>query len=516
MGGFDRVVSILLALLERVTMDTTPETPNGIGRTLLSAAGRLTAGNIVSRAISFFTGIVAARILTDVEFGGFGAVQSAVSMTGTLATFALGLAATRYVARYRAEDEERAADIARVVLLAAGVSVCVVGVGFLVAVPWLARTVMSEPSLVTPLRLGVIYMVGVVGFGVASGVLLGYERYAATAIAAVAQNAVILLAILWLSPHMRLTGTIFAHALGFGSSFALALWFLRKDLGRFSLSRLRATFRTDLRELARFCLPHSLSAFALAPAGATAAVLLARSEPGGYSELGYFTAGQRYYLLILFFSGFIGSALLPVFSRLSADTDGSRRGLDYGLIGTGMLAVPLGVAIILAAPVLMSIFGPVYTRHWAVLIPIAAWATTEAVSGVLGVSLMARGQQWFVFAQQTSFAVALVVLSFLLRPFGAPGLAGAYFGGIVLVATWSFLPMRDLLKPSGRALVAYLMSFILTTGAAVISITLPDGWHLAAAPIGAALAFAVYLLLLEDHERAALFGTVRRVFPVRG
>jgi hypothetical protein len=220
--------------------------------------------------------------------------------------------------------------------------------------------------------------------------------------------------------------------------------------------------------------------------------------------------------LILFFSGFVGSALLPIFSRLSTDPDDSRRGLDYGLIGTGMLAVPLGVGIILAAPILMGIFGPAYTRHWTVLIPIAAWATTEAVGGVLGISLVARGRQWFVFAQGTSFAVALVGLSFLLRPFGAPGLAGAYLGGIVVVGAWSFLPMRHLLKPSGRALAAYLMSFVLTAAAAIITLLIPDGWHLAAAPVGAALAFGAYLSLLEDQERTALFATVRRKAPTSG
>lgn len=490
-----------------------PGGPTGVGQTLVGAAGRLSAGNIASRAISFFTGIVAARILTDIEFGGFGAVQTAVTTAGTLATLALGLAATRYVARFRNESSARAADIARLILLVSTVSTFVIGICFLGGIPWLAQRVMVQPSIEEPLRAGVLYMAGVVGFGVASGVLLGYERYAATAVAAIVQNGVILGGVVLLGPEMRLTGVILAQALGFGASWLLALWFLRKELRGFSKERFRSTVRADLRELARFSVPHSLSALILTPAGSIAVVLLARSQPNGYAELGYFTAGQRYYLLILFVGGFIGSALLPVLSRLSSDPVDSARGLDYGLIGTGLLVVPVGVAVIFSAPALMTIFGPTYRSHWVVLIPIAAWATIEAVGGVLSIALMARGQQWFVFAQQASFALALVVLSVPLRTMGAPGLAAANLGGLLFVAAWSFLPMKDRLRPSRRAVTAYLLSLIMTGAAAIISITLPPGWFVIVAPIGAGVAFFAYLSLLGSAEKEALLKALRHGLP---
>ena len=486
-------------------MNDEPLVAGGVGTRLLGAAGRVTAGNIVSRVLSFATGIAAARILSEVEFGGFGAVQTAVSMGATISSLALGLAATRYVAKYRSERPDEAADIARLVLIVSFVSVAVAASALFIAAPWIARTVFNEPFLANPLRLSAIYMVGIVGQGVASGVLMGYERFGASAVSSILQNLAIFVGVLSFSPSMRLTGTIVVHAVGFGISSAFILWVLRDVLGGLRPASISRAWRVHRSELVRFCTPHTLAGLLIAPAAWASTVLLARSEPDGLAELGFFTAAQRFYLLILFVSGFLGSVLLPILSSTGHDRAESARAMDYGLIGTGLLVVPLSVAVVFASPLLMRSFGDAYASHWTVLLPMAAWASAEAAGATIGFALIARGHQWFAFLQQAGYALALLTFAFLLRSRGAPGLAAAHLGAIAAVIVVSLPALRKKLDLSARAITAYSLAGVIPLACGLLSLIL-DGWlRLGVGAIAAGAAGLFYLRLLTPEERNGLY-----------
>lgn len=486
-------------------MSTQEAVEPGLGTRLIGAAGRVTVGNVLSRVLSFITGIAAARILTTVEFGGFGAVQGAVSLAATLSSLSLGIAATRYVAKYRADDPERSRQMAQLVMLIATVSSVVSGLGLFLSAPWIARSVLAQPFLENPMRLASLLMVGTVVSGVASGVLLGLERFTAGAVTAVVQNAVILAGVLSVGDHLRLTGTIAVHALGFGAALLLSLVFL-KDLLVGVAPKFRERFRENVGELARFCLPHTLGAFAIMPAVSAGTVLLARSQPAGYSELGFFTAGQRFFLLISFVSNFLMTALFPLLSRLSSDEASSRKVIDYGVVGTGLLILPLCTAMAFAAPLLMRLFGPAYESHWVVLLPIIAWAAHDSVGGVLGISLISHGHQWFRFFQQGAYAVALVGFALALRSFGAPGLAGAHLASVTLVAVLSVRPILRVLPVSRRAMIVYAYAATLPLGAGAVSLAMEGMWRWVAGTGFTAATLLLILALLTAEERARLLG----------
>src|SRR5216110_904442 len=94
---------------------TLPERPS-IGRSLVRASGLVALGNVSSRLIALVTAVFTARLLTEIEFGAFGVVQGALNMFAIAASLNLGVAATRYVAVYRALDPERARAIVRVMI----------------------------------------------------------------------------------------------------------------------------------------------------------------------------------------------------------------------------------------------------------------------------------------------------------------------------------------------------------------------------------------------------------------
>src|SRR5437016_1875069 len=57
-----------------------------LGRRLFRSAGWITVGNTSSRILSLISAIIAARLLSQPEFGTFGLIQSTLSTFGVLAT----------------------------------------------------------------------------------------------------------------------------------------------------------------------------------------------------------------------------------------------------------------------------------------------------------------------------------------------------------------------------------------------------------------------------------------------
>ena len=93
------------------------------------SADDLTWINLAVRTVTVFaTGIVLARwALTKKEFGAWGILQTTVGLFGLLAGFGLGMAASRYVALYRASDPAPAVAEEAVVSVPEGATIALTG-----------------------------------------------------------------------------------------------------------------------------------------------------------------------------------------------------------------------------------------------------------------------------------------------------------------------------------------------------------------------------------------------------
>src|SRR5271170_3044171 len=111
-------------------------------------------GAIVSRGFLLAASVVCARFLGKEGFGALGMIQSTAGMFGIFAGLGLGLTATKYVAEFRRQDPEKAGRILALSASAAFVFGCLITVLLILLAPYLAKKVLGNPQLATPMAVG--------------------------------------------------------------------------------------------------------------------------------------------------------------------------------------------------------------------------------------------------------------------------------------------------------------------------------------------------------------------------
>jgi O-antigen/teichoic acid export membrane protein len=350
-------------------------------------------GAAVARGLTLAAFVVAGRLLGTAGFGEVGMVQSTQGLFGVLAGTGLGLAATKYVAEYRAIDEARAgrclAVALRIAVVAGGASAVVLGI---LAGP-IAEGVLHAPHLAAELRVATgLILFGAIG-GVQTGALAGLGDFRAVALLSILRGACLfglLLAGIALAGVMgAVIGLVLAEGVAAGANQVV----LRR---LFPQSECRtASSEPVVRELAamiRFSGLAVLGSLALMLALWFGNVVMV-NQPDGYAALGVFNAAERWRQLLLFLPASVSPIILSMLSHLHGrnDTASYRQLLGINLwVGVGTVAVP-AIGVMLAAPLAMSIFGAEYQGGAITLVLLAASAVAGAANTLLGQVLISRG-----------------------------------------------------------------------------------------------------------------------------
>lgn len=495
-------------------MNSASHAKASVGMRLVRASGLIAFGNVSSRLIALLSAIVTARLLTEIEFGAFGVVQSALNMFAIAASLNLGVAATRYVALYRAADINRARAIVRVLLCAGAISSLLVALLMVGSAPWLAKSWLRDPSVTSPLRWAALQLCAVAGYGLVVGILNGAERFGLSSATSILQNAVILLSSLLLIPRFKAVGAIGAQAIGFAFALGLGLWSIRDLLGSLSWQALRNDFRQEGRALAAFCVPVLLGALFLHPFSWMSLAIITRRQEG-FVEVAFFTAADRCRLIMLFIAAFVATAAFPLLSRAQAkdgpDAGIGPRSLELALSGSSVLLVPLSALLAFGGPQLMAAFGRSYQVNWSVLLPLIACAGAQAHLNTIGIALLAHGRQWFALGQQMVYGIGVLFLTFMLQNLGGAGLGLAHLISalVVISASVPFVMRLKALTPR-----AALITFASTATICLLcffSWLCPAGWRLAlTAPLTVTTFALSAFLLTSARERRSLLPLLSR------
>lgn len=386
------------------------------------------AGAVVSRGFMLAASVVCARLLGKEGFGALGMVQSTAGMFGIFAGLGLGLTATKFVAEFRRQDPAKAGRILALSASAAFIFGSVITVLLILLAPYLAKHVLATPQLAAPLAIGS----GLVFFGAMNGAqtgaLAGFEAFKTiarvNAFSGVASFPLIVFGV-W---RGGLQGAVWGSVAALAINWALNNRALRRECASASISYEFASCHRELGILHRFSLPAFLASIVVGPAIWVCNALLVH-QPGGYTELGTYTAADKWRLLILFVPTSVFAMVLPVLSNLYGEGDdaGFRKVFRANLQLNASLALLAALAIaILAAPI-MAIYGSSFRGGRPVLIVLAFSALPEALNAILGQPLIAAHLMWLRFAFDVLLVAVLVALAWMLIPhWGALGLAVSY------------------------------------------------------------------------------------------
>ena len=396
------------------------------------------AGAVISRGLMLCATVLVARMLGKTGYGELGMIRSTVGMFGVFAGFGMGLTATKHVAQFRQSDPDRAGRIIGLSGLFAMATGGLMALGLLIFAPWLAEHTINAPHLAGVLRIGAIILFISTLNGAQTGALSGFEAFKTIAYVNLFVGLIsfpILVCGAWFG---GLTGAVWALAINLGFNWLLNHIALRKEAGR---HKVPFTFRNCGREwsiLWKFSLPAVLASSMVGPVNWACAAMLV-NRPGGYGEMGIFSAANQWYAMLMFLPGILCSVVLPVLSdQLGQDnTKQSMKTLVLAIKMNLLIVAPLVLVASIASPYIMSLYGEGFADGWPTLVVVLLTAGLLAVQTPVGTIIAASGRMWVGFAMNMGWALVFIGATLLLIDHDSLGLATARMLSYIVHGTWT-------------------------------------------------------------------------------
>ena len=384
------------------------------------------AGAVSSRAVGLLASIIVARILGKSVFGELGVVQSTTNMYMTFAQFGLAMTATKYVAEFRKTDPVRAGRMIALSAILAVASGCVVSVVMVATSAWAAR-LLAAPQLHLAIAISAAALLLITTNEAQNGILNGLEAFKRRStiqfVAAIASFPITVIGALFFGLIGAVCGLIASQAV----VLVLSQQAIQKETSAAGLSIRWRELRKEAGVLMRFSLPMLLVGAVYMPSTWIANMILVNT-PGGYAEMGVFSAADRWRTAILFLPSLLGGVTLPMLSSLQSDADsGKYQSVLWANIKFSVLAsLAVAAPVALLAPWIMTSYGPGFKEGTGVLIMLCTTAVAFAAFWIVNQSLLSRGHVMTIFYINLAWAVTLLTVEWLLRGKGAKGLALAY------------------------------------------------------------------------------------------
>ena len=303
---------------------------------------------------------------------------------------------------------------------------CLVGLVMVVTSAWAAR-LLAAPHLQLAIAVSAAALLLITTNEAQNGVLNGLEAFKRRStiqfVAAIGSFPVTVIGAFFFGLIGAVYGLIASQAL----VLVLSQQAIQKEMAAAGLSIRWRDFRKEAAVLMRFSLPMLLVGAVYIPSTWFANMILVNT-PGGYAEMGVFSAADRWRFAILFLPGMLGGVTLPMLSSLQSKADSGRyqsvlwANIKFSVLASLAVAAPIA----LFAPWIMNSYGPGFKEGTWVLITLCATAVGFAPYNIVNQSLLSRGNVMTLFYINLGWAVTLLTAEWLLLGNGAKGLALAY------------------------------------------------------------------------------------------
>jgi O-antigen/teichoic acid export membrane protein len=382
------------------------------------------AGAVISRGLMLLATIAVARLLGKTVYGELGMIQSTVGMFGILAGFGLGLTATKHIAEFREGDPARAGRILGLSGLIAILFGGLIAMGLWIFAPWLAEHTINAPHLAGALRIGTLILFISALNGAQTGALSGFEAFRAIAsvnlLVGLLSFPVLVAGAFW----GGLNGAIWALVTSLGFNWIFSHLALRKEAARYNVRITFKDFGHEWAVLWRFSAPAALSGIVSAPVNWFCSAMLV-SHPGGYAELGLFSAATQWRSAILLIPTALSTVALPILSSLNSPSEYPRyrRALKYNVLLNLSVAVALALPIALLSPYIMACYGEDFRTGAPALALLSLSSILGSVNAVIGQVVASIGSMWAGCVLNGIWGVSSILIAWLLVGQGATGLA---------------------------------------------------------------------------------------------
>ena len=414
----------------------------------------------LSQGLGFVAYVLTARFLGQRAFGELGMIQSTVGMFGIFAGLGLGLTATKHVAEFRSADPTRAGRIIGISMVAAVVTGGLVAAALALAAPQLAASALGASEFVVELRLGCLLLLFNAINGVQTGALSGFEAFRRVAWTSAIRGILNFVFLFGGVYFGGLRGAVIGLVLTAFSGLLINHVALQSEADACGMRITYRDFQPDeLLILWKFSLPAFLSGAMVAPASWWVRAMLVH-QPGGYAELGIFTAASRFQEVLAVAGETLGVAFLPILA--SKEAARSERFQRTNLLFSWILGIGPAVILIAFPEISTILFGRQYAgveMSRTVVLALCFGCVLMYKQGLARI-LAASNLMWFGALSNGLWAAALLGGVYMLIGGGAPGIALAYLIAYIL-NTILILPIYTYYGLAPRKLIFSIETFVI-------------------------------------------------------
>jgi O-antigen/teichoic acid export membrane protein len=400
----------------------------GLRARFLSGAFWSVLAAVSSRGANVFGSVVVGRLLGRSGLGEYGMILGTLVIVTSIAGASLGQFGTRYVAEFKVSNPPRAGRVIGLTLLSALVLALAAAIAIYAFADALAARYLNAPAMAPLVRISASVLLFSIVAATMAACIAGLEEFRATARVNVLAAVSFVPVTLVLTHAIGLRGAIVALVV---QNFVILLgsaMVLRRHCRLRGIVVSLAGTREDLAILWTFAVPAAMSAIAVTPVIWYGSVILV-SSAAGYSQMGLFSAALQWYNAVIF----IPIAISPLILSLMASSSREANTTHYGkvvrasLLANGAVAGCTSVGLLIAAPLLIRVYGNEFAGAVIVLRILALAATMNALAGVVGQIIASRASMWWGFALNLLWGtVFLTVAHLLVGNQGAIGLGLAY------------------------------------------------------------------------------------------
>lgn len=421
----------------------------------MSLAGRLAsqsavifAARLFGAGLTFLAQAAIARVLGSAALGEYLLITAAVNIIAVVMPLGFETTGTYFAAEYRARGEGR---LLRGFLMRAyghvgGMAILLLLAGYPVAAHFgeAGRVLMANwlPAAILALATATIY--------VNSALLVGLKRayagfFAEAIFRPMAIVAAFLVGLVATGAEARLGVLVWALSGLYALIAAVHLGFVIRAVRQVPIEV--APRRAEWRRWWRFAVPWV--AITLATDFFFDIDLLLLSNLLGREDLAIFGVCTRVFSLISFGVAAVYAVTMPDMfeSEARADRDGFHRRVgDANLVASG-LAVALFLAVAIAGPIALMLFGPAFAAGAAPLAVLSLSLVVRAVLGPATLVLSVHDRPWSTLPAIGIGMLSLILGNLLLVP--RMGLMGASLAALVAIALWSGALWVTVLRQAG-------------------------------------------------------------------
>ena len=385
-------------------------------------------GALISRGLNLVAAILVARFLGKAGYGELGIIQSTAAMFQVVATFGVGVTATKFVAEFRKTDRDRAGNIIALSSLFSLTTGVIVSTAFFLAAPWLADRILNRPELSHSLAISSAMLFFAAWMGAQTGALAGFEAFKKIAFVNLFSGLISFPLILGGAFLGNLIGAVLGMTIAMGVNTLLNSIALFKERRKWSILFKIKGLKNELNTLWKFSLPSMFASLLWAPVVWFGNSILV-NQNGGYAEMGLFNAAHHWFLILLFIPNIIGNLVLPIMAERIGVRDFStvRSIIIKGVKYTFLILFSFSIVLSILSQNIMALYGVDFTNGWPILILMSFSATFAGAQNMMTNAMVAINRVWFHFSVNLIWGIFYIIFAslFINKGLGAIGLAGA-------------------------------------------------------------------------------------------